>query len=310
MTEMIGKVRLNLDDYAGKDLYSDGDIEDRMLKIAREVPPAEFDRIVAEEKSWPVMYHFSSIRTNIISWYPFNGHENVLEVGSGCGAITGALASRAGKVTCVELSRKRSLINAWRSREMDNLEIRVGNFQDVEKRLTDAYDIITLIGVLEYASLYISAGDPYAAFLRQIRTHLKKEGRLLIAIENRIGMKYWAGCREDHTGNYFEGIEGYPGKNNTARTFSKPELETLFREAGFTDFAFYYPYPDYKFPMSIYSDRYLPKTGDLRMNRERNFDRARWVLFNEDAAWDSVVKSGLFPQFSNSFLAVLSGGDA
>ena len=118
----------------------------------------------------------------------------------------------------------------------------------------------------------------------------------------RMGMKYFAGATEDHSGKYFEGIEGY-SETSRARTFSKPELEALLTEGGISDFTFYYPYPDYKFPMSIYSDYYLPKRGELRMNLA-NFDRERMILFDETQAYDSLVDSGLFPLFSNSFLVV------
>lgn len=309
MTELVGKVQLLLDDYPGEDLYTDGAVEDELLEIAQNYRPEEFDRVVAERKSWPVMYHFSTIRTNILSWYPIKPGDKVLEIGSGCGAITGTIAEKAGTVTCVELSKKRSLINAYRNRERDNIEIRLGNFQDVEKKLPKDYDVITLIGVFEYAMLYIDAEDPYTAFLKQTASHLKPGGKLLIAIENRLGMKYWAGATEDHSGIFFEGIEGYLNEDSRARTFSKPELERLFTNAGFKNFKFYYPYPDYKFPMSVYSDEFQPHKGDLRANIA-NFDRKRWIIFDESKAYDSILDEGLFPLYSNSFLVVLEGGDS
>lgn len=303
MTETIGNVKINTDDYPGTDLYSDGAVEDELLEIAMNTEPSGFDREIAARKSWPVMYHFSRLRENILSWYPFEGHEKVLEIGSGCGAVTGAVLGRTASVTCVDLSRKRSLVNAYRHRDAKGLEIRLGNFQDVEKKLDRDYDIITLIGVFEYANSYIASEEPYAEFLRIVGRHLKKGGKLLIAIENRLGIKYFAGCREDHTGRWFDGIEGY-GENTYARTFVRPELEELFREAGFDRFRFFYPYPDYKFPMSIYSDDYLPKTGELRQNLE-NFDRSRMMLFDEARALDSIIKAGLFPLFSNSYFIEL-----
>jgi Dimethyladenosine transferase (rRNA methylation) len=71
----------------------------------------------------------------------------VLEIGSGCGAITGALCEKAEKVTCIELSKKRSEINAWRHKDCENLTILMGNFQEIEPALTEKYDYITLIGV-------------------------------------------------------------------------------------------------------------------------------------------------------------------
>ena len=59
----------------------------------------------------------------------------MLEIGSGCGAITGILAKKAGEVTCIELSKMRSTINAFRNRDWENVRILVGNFQDIEESL-------------------------------------------------------------------------------------------------------------------------------------------------------------------------------
>ena len=106
MSEKIGQVVLDDTYYPGKDLYTDGAIEDEMLEIARTYPEEEWNQVIAERKSWPILYHFSHIRENILSWLPFTGEENVLEIGSGCGAVTGALCKKAKKVTCIELSRK------------------------------------------------------------------------------------------------------------------------------------------------------------------------------------------------------------
>ena len=51
------------------------------------------------------------------------------------------------------------------------------------------FDYITLIGVLEYANLYTYTENPYIDFLNSIKKFLKKDGKLLIAIENKLGMK-------------------------------------------------------------------------------------------------------------------------
>ena len=305
LEEKVGKVTLDLTDYPGEDLYSDGAIEDRLLEIAKECEPGCYDKAIEEAADWAVLYHFSPIRTNILSWLPTTGREKALEIGAGCGAITGCLADKCASVTCVELSKKRSLINAWRNREKDNITIRLGNYQDVEKKLDADYDLITLIGVLEYAVLYIDSPDPYADFLRQIMSHLKRGGRLVIAIENRLGMKYFAGATEDHSGRFFEGLEGYY-EDSRARTFARPELEEVMARAGIRTSTFYYPFPDYKLPMSIYSDQYLPKTGELK-NYLMNFDRQRLLLFDEGRALETMTEGGLFPVFSNSYLVIAQG---
>ncbi|MDO4476186.1 MAG: glycosyltransferase [Lachnospiraceae bacterium] len=303
-TETIGRVNLDYTWYPGEDLYSDGEIEEKLLSIAREHTEQELNEVIAREQDWAVLYHMSHVRENIVRALPIKKGDRVLEIGSGCGAITGALSDMAGEVTCIDLSSRRSQVNAWRHRDQDNINILVGNFQDIEPNLDQDYDWITLIGVFEYASAYIGTDAPYHAFLEQVGRHLKKGGRLIIAIENRLGLKYWAGCREDHTGNLFDGLEDYPNPT-MAHTFSKPQLETILKQAGFTEQTFYYPYPDYKLPQLIFSDDYLPKKGQLSTNHW-NFDREKLDLFNETAVFDSLIEDGLFPQFSNSFLCIVS----
>lgn len=299
-TEKIGNITLDLSLYSGSDLYSDGKIEDKLLEVVKKYPQEEYSEIIAKEKSWPFLYHLSFTRGNIIEWLPELEDANVLEIGSGCGAVTPFIARHAKKVTCVELSKKRSLINAYRNKESDNINIKVGNFEDVEKHLTEKYDMITLIGVLEYAQSYISGSTPYESFLCMLKKHLTQNGKIIIAIENRLGMKYLAGCKEDHLSSYFTGIEGY--SNSAVKTFSKKGLENLLNGCGLS-YKFYYPYPDYKFPVSIYSDEHLPQAGELKRNNN-HYDNDRIVAFDEFSAFNSVIKDGLFPEFSNSFLVV------
>ena len=283
---------LNLDYYTAKDHYSDGDIEETLLKMAQE--GKSFEDLPEEEVSFPMVYHFSGLRENILSWYPLKKADCVLEIG----AITGMLCRKAGHVTSVELSKRRADINYARNRDKENLTIMVGNLNDMT--FPEKFDYVVVNGVLEYAMSFTEGKTPYETFLQRMGAYLKPEGRLLIAIENRLGLKYFAGAPEDHTDLHFFGINGYPG-NQSVRTFSKNELGELLENSGFPFLRFYYPYPDYKFPAVIYSDEYLPKPGELRKN-QRNFDADRITLFDEGKAFDGILKSGLFPVFSNSFL--------
>lgn len=306
MMEKIGKITLDYECYPGKDLYSDGDVEEEMLEIAMNHSEEEFPRIIEERGSWPIFYHLSPLRENIIEWVPLKKNMKVLEVGSGCGAITGALARKAGSVTCIELSKRRSMINAYRHKDCDNVTIQVGNFQDIEKNLDTDYDFIFLIGVFEYAQGYIGTDRPYERFMEILRKHLKgngKEGRLIIAIENKFGLKYWAGCREDHQGLFFSGLEDYP-QDTGVRTFTREGLKKICEANRCEEYSFYYPYPDYKFMTSIYSDEYLPHVGELCTNI-RNFDRSRLLLFDEKSVFDTIIREGLFPLYSNSYFLVV-----
>ena len=297
--------RLDLRFYKGQDLYSDGEIEDRLLELVKTYPAEVYNEVIAKENSWPVLYHLSNMRENVLNWYPFRETDDVLEIGSGCGAVTGAFAGKVKSVTCVDLSKKRSLINAYKNRDHLNIKILVGNFEDVEPEGLGQYDVITLIGVLEYARYYIHAEDPFRSFLRKIEKHLKPNGRIILAIENRLGLKYWAGCAEDHVlGGYYEGIEGYPHRNGP-QTFSRKELLELIGSAGDLETELYYPHPDYKLPAAMYSDSRLPKLGELKANRKRNFDQKRITSFDEDAVFGSLIENDLYPEFANSFIAVI-----
>lgn len=303
--QKIGSITIDDTYYPGQDLYSDGAIEDEMLEIAKTYTEAEYNQVIAERKSWPILYHFSNVRENIVTAMPIAKTDTVLEIGAGCGAITGALARMAKSVDAVELSMKRTRINAYRHAKYDNITIKVGNFQEVEQHLDKKYDVITLIGVFEYACSYIDSKNPYAEFLRIIKKHLAPDGRVIIAIENKFGLKYWAGCREDHIVTFFGGIEGYD-KDSYVRTFAKNELAQMLTEEGLTEYTFYYPYPDYKLPEKIFSDEYLPHENELNVNH-RNFDRNRVELFDENKVFGELIRAGMFPEFSNSFLIVAKG---
>lgn len=303
MNEKTGGVSVNLDYYGGADLYCDGPVEEEILEIVKTRDKSEFDSIIKESGRWEYLYHLSELRKNCVEWLPLDKNMSVLEIGSGCGALTGAFAKKAGSVKCIELSKKRTLINAFRNKEFDNIEIMVGNFQDIAEHIEEKFDLVTLIGVLEYSESYIKAENPFVEMLKKSGSFLKEGGTLAAAIENRLGMKYWAGCKEDHVRLYYESIEGYT-KSSGVKTFGRKELADLCALAGFTNIRFYYPYPDYKFADTVYSDDYLPKVGELG-NNMRNFDDSRLITLDEGKAFDSVIKNGLFAQYANSFLVLL-----
>ena len=288
---------LNLEYYTQKDLYSDGDIEEQMLKMAKEGVTCE--ELSSEQVSFPVIYHFSDLRANILNWYPIKKSDSVLEIGAGCGAITGTLCEKAGQVTSVELSKRRAQINYYRNEKKDNLTIMVGNLNDMD--LGQQYDYVVVNGVLEYAMSFTEGDTPYETFLGKMGSYLKNTGKLLIAIENKLGMKYFAGAPEDHTDIPFFGINGYP-ENHSVRTFSKTEFQELVKKSGFPFQKFYYPYPDYKFPTEIFTDASLT-TNHYGKNYPIYTDKTV-DLFSESAGIEAMKKEQIADRFVNSFLLV------
>ena len=293
----IGNVTLNLSYYRGSDFYSDGEIESDLYKAVRDGNQKE---LLQSSTNYAVLYHLSDIRHSLLEWYPFTKEDSVLEIGSGCGGITGLLSEKCKRVTCIELSKKRSLINAYRNKEKNNIEMIVGNFMDIEANL-GMFDVITLIGVWEYSQLYISdVEDPFFAMLSITKKHLAPGGHLLIAIENKMGLKYLNGAPEDHTNVQYSGVNDYIS-GEKVRTFSKPEMVQMLEMAGFTEYDFYYPLPDYKLPSVIYSDRYKPMPSDIRIFG-KEYASTRLSNFNEAAVYDQICMDDKFPYFANSFL--------
>lgn len=289
--------KLNLDYYKGEDLYSDGDIEEEILEIVRS--GRSFEEL--GEVKFPVIYHLSKVRENILNWYPFSREETALEIGSGCGAITGLLCTKLGRVVSAELSKRRATINYERHAGFENLEICVGNLNDME--FEEKFDYVIFNGVFEYALSFTEGEKPYETYLRNVSRFLKSGGRILVAIENRLGLKYFAGAPEDHTDGYFDGLREYEG-NDSVRTFSKAEWESLMRRCGFPFYKFYYPYPDYKFPREIFTDESLAeqKYGCPTWN----FTKYRMAMFSEEKMAAALQQEGVMAQFANSFLIEMS----
>jgi 2-polyprenyl-3-methyl-5-hydroxy-6-metoxy-1,4-benzoquinol methylase len=301
--QIIGKVRLRYLDAEADTSYSDGEAEDLLLEIFRaDDAPARRAAALADQPSWPIYYHLTPKRATLLRWYEFEAGSEVLEVGAGPGAITEVLVEKPVQVTALELTERRSLINAHRNRDAENLTVVVGNVQSFEPE--QRYDYIVCVGVLEYAASFIDSEEPYHDFLAMLVSMLQPGGKLLIAIENRLGLKYWTGAAEDHTGRFFDGLNDYPtGKK--VRTFGRQELVDLLGAAGLAHTYFHYPFPDYKTPAVVYSDDLHPGHGaefPLGLLPTPTLDLPRETLLSEQHLMRLLEANGLFPWFSNSFL--------
>ncbi|MDO9543518.1 MAG: methyltransferase domain-containing protein [Kiritimatiellia bacterium] len=302
--------KLITEHHHGADLYSDGAVEDELLALFK--AGGDISAVLREDKRWPVLYHLSPERRNLLEWFPFRKEGNLLEIGAGCGALTGFFAEKVGQVTAVELSAKRSQIIYERYRKNENLKIIAGNICDfqpqadppVAVKFEGKFDYITLIGVLEYARSFLKGDAPAGQLLELGRALLKPDGVLIVAIENKFGLKYFAGAREDHSGRSFESLEGYQA-DSPAETWSRDELSALLSRTGFVSQRFYYPYPDYKLPAEIFSDDYLPEINHIFQDAP-NYDRDRYRIFSEKLALANLVENRKFDFFANSFLVLAS----
>ena len=172
------------------------------------------------------------------------------------------------------------------SENMDNLE--------------GMWDYIVISDAFAKVPAIFEGKTPYHNFFEEIKKHLKPNGHVILAVDNRYGLTYFAGSKERLTGKYFEGLEGY-GHSEGVCTFSKESVLAMAAEAGFTSEKTYYPYPNYRYMTALYTDAHLPSPGELGKNL-CNYEEERAVLFDEAAVFDGLIREGKFQEFSNSYL--------
>ncbi|MGL4481407.1 MAG: class I SAM-dependent methyltransferase, partial [Lactococcus garvieae] len=288
--------------------YSDGSaIENNILDIVKTANDVSIhsDELRSKCTTWETTYHFSPVRTNILR--PFEKrieNSTVLEIGAGCGAITRYLGECGAQVHALEGSMKRAEIARARTRDLENVHIVSDNFEDYS--VDFKYDIITLIGVLEYAPLFIKGESPVKIMLERVRTLLKDDGILIIAIENQLGLKYFAGCPEDHKWRVMYGIEGRYSEGD-AITFGRKRLNALIREAGYESIDFMAAFPDYKMPNTIISEfgfqcESFNSTALVTENVTKDYQLAETLYLSQELAWPVINDNGLSLDLANSFL--------
>jgi 2-polyprenyl-3-methyl-5-hydroxy-6-metoxy-1,4-benzoquinol methylase len=289
--------------------YSDGDdVEQRIASII--VTASDISVLSSELRQyctdWPSIYHLSGTRANILRPFESSLRGDILEIGAGCGAITRYLGECGGDVLALEGSPRRAAVARERTRDLKNVTIVCDNFEQFQ--YDGRFDVVTLIGVLEYANLYSKAENPTSAMLERAQSFLKPNGKLIIAIENKLGLKYFAGAPEDHVGIHMYGIEGRY-RNDQPQTFGRRELAHLIEQAGFTAIDFLAPFPDYKLPMSIVTERGFSSyefdaVTLIRQSVRLDPQLPAVLAFSPELVWASLAKNGLALDFSNSFLVV------
>lgn len=253
-------------------------------------------------------YHLSPRRANLLR--PLEGllRGRVLEVGAGCGALTRYLGEIGGSVTAVEGSRRRAAIAHLRTADLPNVAVvwdDVARFRDAE-----GFDAVVLVGVLEYARVFLRAGPgSQELLLRHLAGLLAPDGVLVLAIENQLGARYWAGGAEDHLLTPYFGLQDHYG-DATVATFGRHCLRQMLEASGLPHQEWYLPVPDYKLPVSVVSPAGLAVPGRFdaaaMLARHAFWDERRPVHppFALERVWPVLQRNGLLLDFANSFLVV------
>ncbi len=296
--------------------YSDGaESEQALLEILKNARDLSSDsaELQAKISDWPTEYHLSMARANLLRALDLTGVKRVLELGCGCGSITRYLGEQPGVVVdSVEGSPSRAALAKMRCRELEQVEISTANFNEIQ--LPEAeYDLVLFVGVTEYAGRFSDALSDQEALndlLEMGRRACKADGVVLVAIENRLGMKYALGASEDHYALPFVGIENYPHSTGI-RTYSKAEWIRQITNAGFREQTLLLPFPDYKIPTVVLRENCEPQQAALAlasiMSRDysRSFCVGKSMGFAEAQLWNTLTQAHTLAEHSNSFMWLL-----
>ncbi|WP_228122465.1 methyltransferase [Saccharothrix syringae] len=263
------------------------------------------DELHLAGRTWAERYHLDRGRANALRALDLPADAVVLEVGAGCGAITRHLGERVAAVDAVEPVAARARVAARRTADLPGVRVFVGLLDDVPDE--PAYDLVLVVGVLEYVGAGSASDEPYEEFLRGLRRRLRPGGALVLAIENRLGVKYLAGGHEDHSGKRWDGVQGYPD-GAPARTFARRPLERLLARSGYGVRHVLGCFPDYKITRAVLTDDLVERHPQLARgipsfpSPDWGHDEPRPV--DEARLWDELITAGLADQAWNSFLVV------
>ena len=279
--------------------------EDRMKSIflSSDDRSSASDFLASHITDWPSRYHLDRRRTNILRPINFDKSMRVLDVGAGTGVMSRYAAERGAEVVALEGDSMRAELASLRCEGL-NVDVRCGIVNDFDD--SEGFDLILVIGVLEYATNH-PAGS--SGFLKKLSQLLNPDGSIVIAIENQMGLAYWMGANEDHLNEPWVGLEGYVS-TSTVKTFSKPVLSSLLTDAGFKHQNWLYPFPDYKLPLTILSDRAYMENDRVDLIDQlvgTPVDRSRsgvLPFFDTRALHRQVIESDMGQDMSNSFLVV------
>ena len=215
---------------------------------------------------------------NILNWYPFNKKQKVLEIGIKSEELTSFLKQKCSKVQRVS--------------KIDELE-----------NIMEKFDIIILIEINNCKKLTLKN------LIRKLESFLEVDGKILLGVDNKFGLKFWNGNPENIFEKKFTSLIGYNNEPEKIETYTKKYIETILKEMGYNT-RFYYPLPDYKLPNVIFTDEQLPEYNNIDKYNPYFLEKSD-IIFNELDVFREILKTNkeMFTFFANSFLVEITKGE-
>ena len=234
---------------------------------------------------------------NILNWYPFDKDEEILEIGLSSNELTKMLCSKVKNVTIFETDENK--ISEIEQNNLSNLNI-------LNKLNEKTYDTILLIGAISRLKDLFNENLSLKKIIKKLELNLKEQGKFIIAVDNKFGLRYFAGNPENIYNKRFESLYGYNNETEKTESFTRKKLVDIFDNLEYK-YNFYYPLPDYKMPDIIFSDKQLAKYNTVDKYNLYCPENSI-TLFNEIDVFREILKTNpeMFTFFTNSFLIELS----
>ena len=196
---------------------------------------------------------------------PLSPGSRVLDVGAGWGQLSIPLAHRGHQVVAFDQTPNRlRLVDAIARQEGVSCDLVCGDIETAPLR-QGSFDLIILNGVLEWTVRdRVTDASPdmhQVVVLEKCRSLLAPGGRIFLAIENALGLKYLMGSREDHCGQPWIGLmedneahaawQAIGASGIKARIHDLEGYRLLFARAGLSEQAAWGCFPDYKLPSHV-----------------------------------------------------------
>ena len=220
------------------------------------------------------------IQSGLLQWYGFKPDSEILYIGREEDAVAEMLKGRAGVLVCVSCEMVGA--ESWR------------------QTYGEKFDYIISVAALE-RQLHPER------LLTCLRKLLKADGKLLLGMNNRFGLRYFCGDRDPYTERSFDGVEGYrrayAKKEDIfqGRMYSKAELKAMLQGAGWEECRFYAVLSDLENPTLIYDQDFLPNE-DLSGRLFPTYHYPNTVFLEEECLYKDLSENGMFHQMANAYL--------
>lgn len=236
------------------------------------------ERIVMQKKTYE-MNLVDRLDMSLIAWYDVEPSNEILLLGKAI-RYRDFFSGKSCNVCCASLC-----------------EICEETFQ---KKNNATFDIILGLEILE------TEPEP-KMLLDMIKALMKKEGKLFLGADNRLGVRYLCGEKDPFTQRCFDGLDKYISLCSekkdfiqSGRCYTKAELKSILTEVGL-NIKFYAVLPTLENAQLIVAEDYViaEKISARYFPMYRNPDT---VFLREEQIYDDFVQNGALHTVANAFL--------